>query len=221
MIFLFSQVPKNFSYTEKLFGIQRYCLRKGTCGPDCGRTDASPCHSPEKYALPITSDEVTAMRAMRKSDRQMPAQWALDVFDKAPFITVSMTRPDGTPYGLPLNLVRKKDEHTFYFHCAAEGEKIDCINHNPIVSLSAVSRCSPKYEEEKNNFTEYYDSATAIGRAEIVGDPYEKIEALRLLCERFLPKHMEHFQEAIDRSLERTTIVRISLAEPPVGKRKP
>lgn len=160
------------------------------------------------------------MRAMRKSNRQMPAQWALDVFDKAPFITVSMTRKDGSPYGLPLNLVRK-DERSFYFHCAAEGEKIDCMNHNPIVSLSAVSRCSPKYEEEKNNFTEYYDSAIAIGRAEIVSDRQEKIEALRLLCERFLPKHMNHFQEAIDRSLDRTTVVKITLTEPPVGKRKP
>lgn len=168
----------------------------------------------------ITSNKMTAMKTMRKSNRQMPAQWASEVFDKAPFITVSMIRPDGTPYGLPLNLVRK-DESTLYFHCAAEGEKIDCINLNPIVSLSAVSRCSPKYEEWKNNFTEYYNSATAIGRAEIVSDRQEKIEALRLLCERFLPKHMDHFQEAIARSLDRTTVVKITLSEPPVGKRKP
>lgn len=156
---------------------------------------------------------------MRKSNRQMPAQWALEVFDKAPYITVSMTRPDGTPYGLPLNLVRK-DENTFYFHCASEGEKIDCLKCNPIVSLSAVSRCTPKYEEEKKNFTEYFNSAIALGRAEFVTDRQEKIEALKLLCERFLPKYMDHFQEAIDRSLEITTIVKITLTEPPVGKRK-
>lgn len=160
------------------------------------------------------------MREMRKSNRQMPAQWALEVFDKAPYITVSMTRPDGTPYGLPLNLVRK-NENTFYFHCASEGEKIDCLKCNPIVSLSAVSRCTPKYEEEKKNFTEYFNSAIALGRAEFVTDRQEKIEALKLLCERFLPKYMDHFQEAIDRSLEITTIVKITLTEPPVGKRKP
>jgi len=84
-----------------------------------------------------------------------------------------------------------------------------------------VSRCTPKYEEEKNNFTEYYDSAVAIGRAEIVTDDAEKIAALRLLCERFLPKYMEHFDEAVNRSLGRTTVVRIDLLEPPVGKSKP
>ncbi len=159
------------------------------------------------------------MRPMRKASRCRSAKWALEVFDKAPYVTVSMTRPDGTPYGLPLSLVRS-DEHTFYFHCADEGEKIDCLMSNPVVSLSAVSKCTPAFEEEKRNFTEHYHSAVAIGRAEIVTDDSEKIVALRLLCERFLPKYMNYFDEAIKRSLARTTIVRITLTEAPVGKCK-
>lgn len=157
---------------------------------------------------------------MRKFEREKGARWALEVFDRAPYVTVSMTRPDGTPYGLPLSLVRK-DEVTFYFHCAAEGEKLDCLRLNPVVSLSAVSRCSPKFEEERMNFTEYYDSAIAVGKAEEVTDPTEKREALRLLCERFLPKHMDHFEAAVTRSIDRTFVVRITLTEPPVGKSKP
>jgi len=36
---------------------------------------------------------------MRKVSRQMDATFALEVFDKAPYVTVSMTRPDGSPYG--------------------------------------------------------------------------------------------------------------------------
>ena len=160
------------------------------------------------------------MKHMRKITRQKNAEWALQVFDKAPYVTMSMTRPDGTPYGLPLNIVRK-DEATFYFHCAADGEKIDCLKHNPIVSLSAVSKCSPAYEADKNNFTEHYHSAIAVGKAKSVTDDSEKIEALRLLCERFLPNYMEHFDEAIARSLDRTTVVKITLTEPPVGKSKP
>ncbi len=159
------------------------------------------------------------MKPMRKASRQRPAGWALEVFDKAPYVTVSMARPDGPPYGLPLSLARR-DETTFYFHCADQGEKLDCIAHCPLVSLSAVSRCSPCYEEDKNNFTEHYNSAIALGRAEIVTDDTEKIEALRLICRRFLPHHMHHFDQAVSRSLSRTTIVRITLTEPPVGKSK-
>lgn len=157
---------------------------------------------------------------MRKSSRQKSAEWALEVFDKAPFVTMSMVRPDGSPYGLPLNMARK-DETTFYFHCAHEGEKIDCMRHCPTISLSAVSRCTPKFEEERCNFTEYYHSAVAVGKAEFVTDDEEKIEALRLLCEKFLPEYMEHFGEAITRSLDHTEVVRITLTEPPVGKSKP
>ena len=149
----------------------------------------------------------------------MDEDWALEVFDKAPYVTVSMIRPDGIPYGLPLSVVRKGNR-TFYFHCAAEGEKIDCIRNNPVVSLSAVSRCTPRYEEEKQNFTEYYHSAIALGHAETVTDDNEKIEALRLICERFLPKFMDHFEAAIARSLSRTTVIRIILTEPAVGKMK-
>ena len=69
--------------------------------------------------------------SMRKASRAMDAAFALEVLDKAPYITVSFTRPDGTPYGVPLSLART-DDKTFYFHCALEGEKLDCIATNPV-----------------------------------------------------------------------------------------
>ena len=60
----------------------------------------------------------------------------------------------------------------------------------------------------------------AVGRAEVVTDRDEKIKALRAICQRFLPKHMEAFDDAIARSLERTAVVKITLTAPPTGKRK-
>lgn len=159
------------------------------------------------------------MKPMRKASRRQDDGWALEVLERAPFVTVSMCRPDGTPYGLPLSLV-KADEKTFYFHSAGEGEKLDCLKFNPIVSLSAVSKCTPAFEEDKLNYTEHYRSAVALGRCEWVEDRAEKIKALRLLCERFLPKFMDYFDEAISRSLDVTTVIKITLTEPPVGKCK-
>ena len=79
---------------------------------------------------------------MRKASREMDAAFALEVLDKAPYVTVSMIKSDGSPYGLPLSLVRT-DEKTFYFHCALEGDKLDCIRHCPTVFLSAVTKCAP------------------------------------------------------------------------------
>lgn len=156
---------------------------------------------------------------MRKSVRQRDEAWALEVFDRAPYITVSMIDADGEPYGVPLSLVRS-DGRTFYFHCAHEGKKIDSLKSTDLVWLSAVSRCTPCYEAEKNNFTEHYRSAMAQGRVTEVIDDDEKTLALRLLCERFLPKAMEHFDAAISRSLDRTAIYRITLTGPAIGKEK-
>ena len=156
---------------------------------------------------------------MRKASRAMDAAFALEVLDRAPYVTVSFTRPDGTPYGVPLSLVRT-DEKTFYFHCALEGEKLDCIAVNPMVAMSAVSRCTPTVGPKDGTFTLQYKSAMAVGKAEMVTDRDEKIEALRAISQRFLPHHMDAFDDAIARSLERTAVVKITLTEPPTGKRK-
>ena len=156
---------------------------------------------------------------MRKKSREMDAVWALEVMDKAPYITVSMTDVNGMPYSVPLSLART-DERTFYFHCATEGKKLDMIQAIPHVCLTAVSKCKPKVGPKDGSFTLEFKSAIAFGNAELVTDDTEKREALRAICQRFLPKHMDAFEAAVERSILRTEIVRITLTEPPVGKRK-
>lgn len=156
---------------------------------------------------------------MRKKSREMDSTWALDVMRKAPYITVSMTRPDGTAYGVPLSLACT-DDHTWYFHCALEGDKLEAIQSHPEVCLSAVTRCAPTVGPKDGSFTLQFKSAIAFGKAEIVTDETEKITAMRAICERFLPQHMDAFDQSIARSLPRTTVVRITLSEPPCGKRK-
>ncbi len=156
---------------------------------------------------------------MRKVSREMPADWALEVMRKAPYITVSFTRPDGTAYGVPLSLASKDDE-TWYFHCALEGDKLEALKVHPEVCLSAVTKCAPTVGPKDGSFTLQFKSAIAFGKAVIVEDESEKREALRLICERFLPQHMEAFDASVTRSLGRTAVVRITLSSPPAGKRK-
>ena len=149
----------------------------------------------------------------------MDSKWALEVMRKAPYITVSFTMKDGTAYGVPLSLACIND-NTWYFHCAPEGDKLDAIAINPCVCLSAVTKCQPTIGPKDGTFTLQYRSAIAFGKAEMVTDSNEKILALRAISQRFLPKHMAAFDEAIKRSLHRTAIVKITLSAPPTGKRK-
>lgn len=155
---------------------------------------------------------------MRRKDREMDASWALEVFDRAPFVTVSFVDGD-KPYAVPLSLVRDGN-NVFYFHCAKEGKKLDLIGKNPAVFLTAVSRCKPTVGPHDNSFTMEFASASVAGVAQLVTDDDEKIAALRMICKRFLPHHMAAFDDAVARSLSRTAVVRINLTEQPVGKRK-
>ena len=144
---------------------------------------------------------------MRKASREMDSQWALEVMRKAPYITVSFTRADGNAYGVPLSLACTSED-VWYFHCAPEGDKLDAIAVHPEVCLSAVTKCQPTVGPKDGTFTLQYRSAIAFGRAERVTDTEEKIEALRVISQRFLPKHMDAFDEAVQRSLHRTEVVR-------------
>lgn len=156
---------------------------------------------------------------MRKKSREMSSEWALEIMHKAPYITVGFVREDGRAYNVPLSLA-STDNEKWYFHCALEGDKLDAIRHNPNVCLSAVTRCQPTVGPKDGSFTVQYKSAIAFGKAEIVTDDKEKIYALRIICERFLPQHMDAFDASIERSLARTAVVRISITEKPTGKRK-
>lgn len=156
---------------------------------------------------------------MRKASREMDRSWALEVMRKAPYITVSFTRKDGSAYGVPLSLACTQDD-VWYFHCAPEGDKLEALAAHPEVCLSAVTKCAPTIGPKDGSFTLQYRSAIAFGKAELVTDEQEKITALRAICMRFLPKHMDAFDEAIARSLHRTAVVRITLTTAPTGKRK-
>lgn len=149
----------------------------------------------------------------------MPAEWALEVLASAPFVTVSMTSDSGMPYAVPLSLVKKND-NTFYFHCAQEGKKLDLLSKNPNVCLSAVGKCKPTVGPKDGSFTLEFKSAIAFGKAELVSDNAEKVDAMRLICQKYLPQHMDAFSAAIDRSIAHTSVVKITLTEPPTGKRK-
>ena len=156
---------------------------------------------------------------MRKKSREMDSQWALEVMRKAPYITVSFIDEAGNPYGLPLSLA-SDDGVNWYFHGALDGKKLEAIKVHPDVCLSAVTRCAPTVGPKDGSFTLQYKSALAFGKATMVTDDAEKIHALRLICERFLPQHMDAFDQSVARSLSRTAVVRITLTEPPTGKRK-
>lgn len=149
---------------------------------------------------------------MRRKDREMNKDFAFSVLDKAPFVTLSMVNED-KPYSVPVSIARDND--ILYFHCAFEGTKIDILNKNNNVTLTAVSKCKPR----PIDFTLEYESAVVNGKAFSINDEKEKIYALKLICEKYALSNMDNFENAINRSLHRTNIIKIEIDDI-YGKRK-
>ncbi|MDO4175159.1 MAG: pyridoxamine 5'-phosphate oxidase family protein [Eubacteriales bacterium] len=150
---------------------------------------------------------------MRRKDREMPAEFARQVFDACEYATISMIDARNQPYALPVSIVRIGDN--LYFHSALSGTKTDCLRLHPQVCVSAVSWTHLVPDQ----FTTEFSSAVCHGTASEVTDDTEKIAALRAICEKFAPTHMAAFDHAIARSLSRTAIWKISM-DSITGKRK-
>ena len=139
---------------------------------------------------------------MRRKDREESVNFALRIIDQCEYGVAALCTQDGTPYAVPLSLVRI--DKKLYFHCALEGQKIDYLRKNPKISISFVG----SNQAATDKFTTYYQSATISGTAHDITEENEKIIALRALCEKLTPANMtgNNFERAIAKSLTVTGI---------------
>lgn len=160
----------------------------------------------QKLAL-IAEKEAGSMVEMRRKDRQMPVEFAWNVVDSCEYAVLTVTAEDGTPYGVPVTIVR--NGNTVYFHGAAEGRKTVCLRAHPRVCLTCVGHT----QVQQAKYTTLYESAVAFGTAAEVTEKAEKVEALRRLCQRHAPDNMAGFDTAIKASLHRTAVWKITVEE--------
>ena len=161
---------------------------------------------PQKLKL-IEGKDGCKMREMRRKERQITEGEAWAVVDKCEYAFLAMTAEDGTPYGLPVTIVR--EGRNIYFHSALEGRKVECLRRHPRVCLTCVGDTAI----QQDRFTTLYESAVAFGTAAEVTEDGEKVEALRLLCLRHTPDNMADFDRAVNASLARTGIWKIAVEE--------
>ena len=142
---------------------------------------------------------------MLRKDRERDAAFAWEVFQKAPYATLSLTDEAGKPYAIPISPVVDEAYHVVYFHCAGHGEKWELLAKNPPVCLSAVSYAAAI----PNEFSMAYASAALHGRAEVVTDEAEQVKAMLLLCTAYDPKGMGRFSEYMEKYMSATRVVKI------------
>ena len=147
------------------------------------------------------------MIQMRRKDREMSSEFALEVVDKCEYAVLSMTDLQNEPYAVPLSIVRIGS--CIYFHGGKAGKKSEILATNPQVCLVCVGNVKPL----EDKFTTEYESAMVFGKISEVSDKEEKTEALRALCMRYTPKHIDHFDSELERSFSVTGVWKIQIDE--------
>jgi len=112
---------------------------------------------------------------MRRSDKELPENEAREMLKKGSFGVLSTANKNGMPYGVPVNYVY--EDGRIFIHCASSGHKLDNISQNSDVSFCVVEYAKVIPERFSANFR----SAIALGKASIVDNDEEKIEALKKL----------------------------------------
>jgi nitroimidazol reductase NimA-like FMN-containing flavoprotein (pyridoxamine 5'-phosphate oxidase superfamily) len=144
------------------------------------------------------------MRAMRRKDKEIGTDEAINLLTKCEYGVLSTVGNDGQPYGVPLNYTYK--DNCIYFHCALKGHKIDNIDDNPRVSFCTVGNT----EVLPSEFSTNYVSAVAFGVAsEVQGT--ERYDALVLLLEKFSPGFMEEGKKYIEKLDKVTKVIKIEI----------
>ncbi len=148
-------------------------------------------------------------RAMRRFRQQLPADEVERILRDGKYCILAVSGDEGYPYAVPVNYVY--DGTAVYIHSAAQGHKIDAIRRNPKCSLCIVDKDDVIPEE----FTSYFRSVIAFGKAQFIESTDEKIAVLRLLGEKYSPG-IDPTAE-IDRFIMTVCIIKICIGSA-VGK---
>lgn len=120
-----------------------------------------------------------SFRPMRRIRQQLTQQESVEILGNATSGVLAVNGDNGYPYSVPISYVYADGK--IYFHSAVQGHKIDAIRSNPKVSFCVIAQDDIKPQE----FTTYFKSVVAFGKARIIEDADEKMSVLRLLAARY------------------------------------
>ena len=147
---------------------------------------------------------------MRRNDRAQSRDFALALIDRCTHGVIAISSGGPAPYCLPLSFVRMGDN--LYFHCAHEGRKVGLLRRFPRVCITFVGDDRPVFVPPAM-YSTWFQSAIVTGTASEVDNPAERTEALRALCQKLTPEHMDGFLSAAEKSLAVTAVWRVRMED--------
>lgn len=141
---------------------------------------------------------------MRKKDRQLKNDEAIEILKSNDYGVLSTICQDGYPYGVPVSYIYTND--SIYFHCALEGHKLDNMRNNDKVSFCVVGQTCVLPDK----FSTKYESVIIFGKASEVFDDEKNIVLLEVL-KKYSPDYIQKGKAYITNAGAKTKVIRISV----------
>ena len=118
---------------------------------------------------------------------------------------------DGQPFVIPTSYGRK--DASLYIHGSAASRMLRQMKDGVPVCVTVTLLDGLVLARSVFNHSMNYRSVVVLGKATLVEDPEEKLEALRLLSEHILPGRWADARQPNERELKQTSVLRLPIEE--------
>jgi nitroimidazol reductase NimA-like FMN-containing flavoprotein (pyridoxamine 5'-phosphate oxidase superfamily) len=150
-------------------------------------------------------------RLVREADRAVyDREAAYRILDEGFLCHVGFV-VDGQPFVIPTSYGRKDD--SLYIHGSAASRMLRQMKESVPVCVTVTLLDGLVLARSIFNHSMNYRSVVVLGKATLVDDPEEKIEALRLLSEHIIPGRWADARQPNERELKATSVLRVPIEE--------
>lgn len=118
---------------------------------------------------------------------------------------------DGQPFVIPTSYGRK--DANLYIHGSAASRMLRQMKEGVAVCVTVTLLDGLVLARSVFNHSMNYRSVVILGKAVLVGDPEEKLTALRVLSEHILPGRWDDARQPNERELKATSVLRVPIEE--------
>jgi nitroimidazol reductase NimA-like FMN-containing flavoprotein (pyridoxamine 5'-phosphate oxidase superfamily) len=150
-------------------------------------------------------------RLVREADRAVyDREAAYRILDEGFLCHVGFVA-DGQPFVIPTSYGRNGD--SLYIHGSAASRMLRNLKDGVPVCVTVTLLEGLVLARSIFNHSMNYRSVVVLGKATLVDDPEEKLEALRLLSEHIIPGRWADARQPNERELKATSVLRLPIEE--------
>jgi nitroimidazol reductase NimA-like FMN-containing flavoprotein (pyridoxamine 5'-phosphate oxidase superfamily) len=153
----------------------------------------------------------TRTRVVREPDRAVyQREDVYRILDEGFLCHVGFT-VDDQPFVIPTSYGRK--DANLYIHGSAASRMLRQMKDGVPVCVTVTLLDGLVLARSIFNHSMNYRSVVVLGKAMLVDDPQEKLEALRILSEHIIPGRWDDVRQPNDRELKATSVLRLPIEE--------